>query len=155
MIHEITDDLFDLPLSDYILTFDDGTEDHYQFWHKIKPIPTTKIFFIITDRIGTPGYLTLDQVKEIQSDPSVEIGGHSHQHGIYKDMSLSDVVANLKSDLALMIDWFKNNLGYVPNSFCYPYNEDYRDVYPAIVKSQGIKNCYGRGRIDVSTLSRS
>lgn len=46
MIHEIKYDLFQLPLQDYILTFDDGLFSQYYFSPLLKNINTRKILFI-------------------------------------------------------------------------------------------------------------
>jgi hypothetical protein len=48
MIHEIRDWMFDLPLHNYVLTFDDGLYSQYYFLDKFKTIDTEKIFFIST-----------------------------------------------------------------------------------------------------------
>jgi len=46
MIHEIVYDLFQLPLQDYILTFDDGLFSQYHFSPLLKKIDTRKILFV-------------------------------------------------------------------------------------------------------------
>ena len=46
MIHEFKDTFLNLPLEDYILTFDDGLYTQYKFFNEIKKIKTEKYFFI-------------------------------------------------------------------------------------------------------------
>ena len=48
MIHEFSDFMMDLPLEDYVLTFDDGLYTQYTHFEKIRQIDTDKIFFIST-----------------------------------------------------------------------------------------------------------
>lgn len=45
MIHEVTKDIFKLPLHMFTLTFDDALFSQYYYWPLIKEIPTRKIFF--------------------------------------------------------------------------------------------------------------
>jgi peptidoglycan/xylan/chitin deacetylase (PgdA/CDA1 family) len=147
MIHNITDQLFDHPLQDYFLTFDDGTADHYEFWARIKQIPTTKAFFIITGKINTPGYLTLDQVKELMSDPLVTIGGHSHNHKRLSEFNtLAEKIKYIEDDFKQMLLWFKEHLDYVPSAFCYPYNDDCNGIYKALAGKYGFVELYGAER---------
>jgi peptidoglycan/xylan/chitin deacetylase (PgdA/CDA1 family) len=58
-----------------ILAFDDGYADHYQAAQKLKNNNLKGVFFIITSRIGTEGYLTWHQVREM-SEWGMEIGSH-------------------------------------------------------------------------------
>jgi len=44
MIHEVTENLFNLPLENYILTFDDGLYSQYYHFKHFESIDTEKIF---------------------------------------------------------------------------------------------------------------
>ena len=148
MIHKITDAIFDLPLANYLLTFDDGTQDHWQYFKQIQAIPTEKIYFIITNRIGAEGYLSLEQVKQMSLDPAVTIGGHSHDHVRLDTFhTLAEKLAYIKQDTESALVWFKEYLGYTPNAFCLPYNEDVGDVYAIWLRSKGIGKIYAGERI--------
>ena len=46
IIHEFEERFFDLPLDQYILTFDDGLYTQYVFLEELKKIKTKKYFFI-------------------------------------------------------------------------------------------------------------
>lgn len=65
---------------DVVFTFDDGG---VSFYTKAAPIlekyGRKGLFFISTKYIGTPGFLTTDQVKELSGRGHV-IGSHSHTH---------------------------------------------------------------------------
>ena len=153
MIHNIVDSIFKLPLEDYVLTFDDGTHDHYEYFLKFKSINTRKIYFIIADRIGTDGYLTIDEIKEMMKDPQVTIGAHSYNHTNLESLpKLFDQVFHIQKDTELMIDWFNTNLEYRPTVFCFPYNNDLRGMYNAVVKKKGFTELYGHERIPVEKL---
>jgi hypothetical protein len=147
MIHEITDAIFDLPLANYLLTFDDGTADHWQYFKQIQAIPTEKIYFIITNRIGTEGYLSLEQVKQMSLDPMTTIGGHSHNHvRLDKFDTLAEKVAYIKQDTEQCLSWFETNLGQIPSAFCLPYNEDVGGLYAAWLRNKGISKIYASER---------
>lgn len=63
-----------------IYTFDDGGES---FYTKAAPIlekyRLRGVFFVSTKYIGTPGFLTAEQVKELAARGHI-IGSHSHTH---------------------------------------------------------------------------
>ena len=48
MIHEVDESIFNKPLEDFVLTFDDGLYSQYKFIEAIDAIDTDKIFFIST-----------------------------------------------------------------------------------------------------------
>lgn len=151
MIHNLNDSLFNLPLEKYLLTFDDGTEDHYSYLKQITSIPTEKIYFIVADFINKPGYLSLPQLQTIMED-GIEIGGHSYYHKDLRELNLKDKVEHIKKDTELMFSWFDKELGFRPKSFCFPYNYDPYNIYKSIVKKYNIINFYGSERISIETL---
>lgn len=177
MIHEISDSLFDLPLVNYTLTFDDGLFGHYHFYHKFADIDTEKIFFISSNIVcngqqsyefpdsGTAhhkamignyeDYMTIDQIKELSKEPNVYIGGHSHAHFDVNHLSLQRKIEYLKNDTEEMLEWFEHNLHIRPTKFCYPYNETYHGIYSAILRPYGFTEFYGSERIDVACLFAS
>lgn len=170
-IHEILcDDIFNEPLETYVLTFDDGLYSQYYNYPKFKSIPTEKIYFISssivcngpqsTDFIRSrpahdkafsgnfEDFMTIEQIKELMQDPLVSIGAHGHFH---KDLTtiekLADQVAHIKKDTELMVEWFKENLGFVPTKFCFPYNNNLNGLYEVILKRFGFTEFYGPGRV--------
>ena len=175
MIHEVEEWLFELPLEDYILTFDDGLYSQYYYYNKLQHINTEKIFFISSNIIcngtqsldfpvcaeahkkafagNTEDYMTIEQIKELMQDPVVSIGGHSHAHtrlGNYT--KLIEKMQQLKDDTELMMEWFTTNLGVSPIKFCFPYNDDYQGMYTAVLTRYGFTDFYGRERISAETL---
>ncbi len=70
----------DLPDKPVLITFDDGYEDNYEYAYPIlKKYNMIATFFLITDFIGRPGYLTWDQVKEMDA-AGMEFGSHTLSH---------------------------------------------------------------------------
>lgn len=64
----------------YLLTFDDGTRDHFEV---VRPILRARgergIFFIPTAKIGRENRVTLGEVRALADEGHV-IGCHSHEH---------------------------------------------------------------------------
>ena len=154
MIHNIDSSIFNLPLEDYTLTFDDGTHDHYEYFEQFKSVNTQKYYFIIAERIGTEGYLSLDETKEMMQDPQIVIGGHSYSHTRLNQYSkLTEKIAYIRHDTNLMVDWFKTNLQFMPTAFCFPYNEDIDGLYQSVLRRMySFSDFYGHERIPVETL---
>lgn len=169
MIHEVDDQLFDLPLDQYILTFDDGLYTQYMFFNRLRDIDTCKYFFISTDIVSPGGapqskhfitceeahekyrttgdrshYMNWSQIKEIAMEPRCTIGGHSHEH------MRTPTSAQLVSDTNKMIKQF-NDHDIKPTCFCFPYNKEH-SMYRAILQAKGFKQFYGAERTDVSKI---
>jgi peptidoglycan/xylan/chitin deacetylase (PgdA/CDA1 family) len=90
-----------IPEKRFILTFDDGTIDHYE---KVAPILKQHgcqgVFFIPTSRLNLPGYITNAHVQEMAAAGHA-IGFHSHEHrrldvlpreDIHRQISLSQKI---------------------------------------------------------------
>jgi peptidoglycan/xylan/chitin deacetylase (PgdA/CDA1 family) len=114
-----------LPLKPLLLTFDDGYLNNFELACPIlKKHGAKATIFIPTSFIGTTNkwdngndaIMSLEQLKGL--DPSVfELALHSHEHRNYADLS----VAEIASDVARNVAFFKqNNLNYTP-VFAYPY----------------------------------
>lgn len=175
-IHQVTEEIFNLPLEDYILTFDDGLYTQYQYIDKLAKIDTRKIFFINTGIIcpalyiqergyiecdaaheyffrtnDARHYMTWDQIREISKIPNCEIGGHSHFHGDIEIMEPKNKRSFLSRDTKLMGEAFLNELGYSPKSFCFPYNYT-ETLYNCILQKSGFTEFFGDNRLGIHLL---
>ena len=83
-----------------------------------------------------------DQIRELDATENCTIGGHSHSHIRYMPM-LSQF-----RDTKTMCMTFRNELGYVPTKFCYPYNDEDGKLCH-IQKNFEFTEFYGRERKDV------
>ena len=75
--------------------------------------------FVSTEPVGTKGYMTWEQIKEVGAEKFAVIGHHSHSHGYLIDKDNDFFITDLKKANEI----FLNNLGYVPNLFSYPFGE--------------------------------
>ena len=155
MIHRITNDIFQHPLEKFLLTFDDGTDDHYTTFLKFNEIPTQKIYFITCDWVGRPGFLTVEQIKYMNSFDDVTIGAHSfaHQHLSKTGLTLDQLVEFVEKDTAKTCTWFQEKLGFTPTTFCYPYNNSMYGIYTKILQKYGFTEFYGSERMDAAWLT--
>ena len=174
MIHEFREEMLELPLEDYTLTFDDGLYSQYYFFDRIRHLNTEKIFFISSNIVCTGAqsrefpdcvtahhkasldnfedYMTVEQILELKNIPNVRIGGHSHYHENIEHLNLYHRVQHIESDTQEMLQWFHKNLHFKPVDFCYPYNQDLHGIYKLILSKHGFNNFYGAERIAIESL---
>lgn len=98
-----------------MLCFDDGwvgIYDYRDFFIQNKLYPT---IFIAVSLIGSEGYLTIEQIKEL-SNLGFRFQAHSWSH-----MGLSSFDnAGLEKELKESKDWLENTFGYTFDSICFP-----------------------------------
>ena len=103
-----------------LLTIDDAFSSFYEnAWPYLKKEKIPFILFVSTESVGNNGYMTWKQIKEIEKEPEVYIGNHSHTHGYLVDVKNQEFIDDI--DTASSI--FNENLGYNPIFFSYPFGE--------------------------------
>lgn len=79
-----------------VITFDDGHVSNYTIAFPIlKQFNFSAIFFITTDWIGTPNYLTDEQIKLLHN-AGMAIGSHGVTHSYLNDLDAQKVEGELK-----------------------------------------------------------
>lgn len=100
-----------------ILTFDDGWEDVYFHAFPLAKELNMKIcMYIITDLVGTPGYCTLDELKEMRDSGIVEIDSHTLSHPYLDELTKEKV----SEELINSKKYIKDNLDIESKVICYP-----------------------------------
>ncbi len=103
-----------------LITIDDAFSSFYDnAWPFLKKNKIPFILFVSTEPVGKKGYMTWDQIKEIEKEKFVFIGNHSHSHEYLIDFKFTD----FKKDIDRSINIFKEKLGYNPIFFSYPFGE--------------------------------
>ena len=103
-----------------LITIDDGFQSFYEeAWPYLKENKIPFVLFISTEPVGRNGYMTWDQILEIENSKLGLIGHHSHTHEYLIDMTNEDFI----NDIEVASKIFKEKLGYVPSIFSYPYGE--------------------------------
>jgi peptidoglycan/xylan/chitin deacetylase (PgdA/CDA1 family) len=153
MLHHITEELFQLPLEKFLLTFDDGYSDHYMYFSRFLEVPTEKVYFITCKWVGQSNFLTIDQIKHMSSFDNVRIGAHSYEHYNINELDIEEKIKFITQDTIKCCDWFLDNLGYIPADFCFPNNNNAYGIYTEILKKYGFTNFYGVDRITPKNLT--
>jgi peptidoglycan/xylan/chitin deacetylase (PgdA/CDA1 family) len=108
-----------------LLTIDDAFESFYKnAWPILKKKNIPFILFVSTREIGKNGYMTWDQIIEIDKSDLGTIGNHSHSHEYLIDWKNDKI----KDDLETSIKIFKDKLGHSPKIFSYPFGEYSTDL---------------------------
>lgn len=109
-----------MPGKPVILTFDDGYIDFYLNAYPIlKKYHLSATVFIPTGKVGTPSYMTWDQISEIQRDGLIQFEAHSISHRDLTILSQDELQAEaVQSKVDL-----ERRLGIIVNWFAYPYGK--------------------------------
>ncbi|EFR40096.1 polysaccharide deacetylase [Selenomonas sp. oral taxon 137 str. F0430] len=112
-----------LPEKPVILSFDDGYEDNHRV---ILPMLDERgmkgVFYIVTNDIGQPGYMTWDNLRALESH-GMEIGSHTANHIPLTTLTREQQLDEIRLS-KLLLEWNGMKTIY---SFSYP-NGSYDDV---------------------------
>ncbi len=130
-----------------LLTIDDGFKSFYnEAWPYLKNNNIPFILFVSTEPIGKNGYMTWEEIKEINKSDIGYIGHHSHTHEYLIDMNHSEFVNDIETATKI----FNKNLGYVPPIFSYPFGEYSLKMKKYISKNFKIAFGQHSGIIDIN-----
>ena len=103
-----------------LLTIDDAFQSFYEYaWPYLKKEKIPFILFVSTQPVGKNGFMTWNQILEIEKSELGTIGHHSHTHEYLIDMTHEDFIEDIETASII----FKEKLGYVPSIFSYPFGE--------------------------------
>ena len=123
-----------------LITIDDAFSSFYKnAWPLLKKNKIPFILFVSTREVGKYGYMTWDQIREIEKEEFVHIGNHSHSHEYLIDEKNEVIKNDLKKSLAI----FKKELGKNSIFFSYPFGE-YSLNFKKIVKNLGFQYAFGQ-----------
>jgi len=115
-----------------LITIDDAFTSFYEVaWPYLKQQKIPFILFVSTEAVGKHGYMSWSQIKELEKEPTVHIGNHSHSHNYLVDLKDDDFI----NDISVANKTFIRNLGYNPIFFSYPFGE-----YSNFIKEHIAKN---------------
>jgi peptidoglycan/xylan/chitin deacetylase (PgdA/CDA1 family) len=103
-----------------LITIDDGFKSFYEeAWPYLRENKIPFILFVSTEPVGKKGYMTWEQILEIENSDLGTIGHHSHTHEYLIDFNNKEFVNDIETANKI----FKKNLGFVPTIFSYPFGE--------------------------------
>ena len=104
-------------IGDIVLTFDDGFSSDFELVYPIlKEMNITATFFIVSDFVGTKGYMTWENIKQL-SDSGMEIASHSATHKYLNTLNDKELFFELKNSKMKI----EQMIGKEVDSFAYPY----------------------------------
>ena len=130
-----------------LITIDDAFSSFYEIaWPYMKKEKIPFILFISTEAVGKNGYMTWNQIKEIEKETTVYIGNHSHSHNYLVNLKNNEFII----DINIANKTFIKNLGYNPIFFSYPFGEYNNFIKKYLTKN--FKFSFGQhsGVIDVN-----
>jgi peptidoglycan/xylan/chitin deacetylase (PgdA/CDA1 family) len=103
-----------------LITIDDAFLSFYlEAWPYLKKNKIPFVLFVSTEPVGKKGYMTWEQIKEVEAEKFTIIGHHSHSHEYLIDNDNDFFISDIKKANEI----FLKNLGYIPNLFSYPFGE--------------------------------
>ena len=103
-----------------LLTIDDGFSSFYEnAWPILKEKKIPFILFVSTREVGKKGYMSWEQIREVNKNEFTEIGNHSHTHEYLIDFNKKEI----KDDIEKSIQIFEKELGKNSDFFSYPFGE--------------------------------
>ena len=130
-----------------LITIDDAFSSFYKHaWPYLKKEKIPFILFVSTEAVGKNGYMSWQQIKELEKNPNAFIGNHSHSHDYLVDFKKEKFI----KDIEIASTTFKKKLGYNPIFFSYPFGEYSKFIKEYIAKN--FKFSFGQhsGVIDVN-----
>ncbi len=122
-------------LPDYTvgITIDDAAASVYTAaWPRFKRARIPFTLFVTTDDIdrGGTAYMNWDQLRELHKSGLVTIGNHSKSHPHFPVLSAQQIAQEIIASQRR----FKQELGFEPDLFAYPYGEFNADSMRAVEK---------------------
>ena len=100
-----------------LITIDDAFSSFYDVaWPYLKKENIPFILFVSTESVGKNGYMTWDQIKELEIESTAYIGNHSHAHNYLVDLKNEDFIIDINTSSTI----FREMLGYNPIFFFLP-----------------------------------
>ncbi len=119
-------------LNPVVLTFDDGYQDAYDVAFPIlKKYGMTGMFYLIVDKVGTPGYLTWDEIAEMHV-AGMMFGAHSLSHPDLRNLPSEKLGREIRGSKDVLTE----HLGREVTDFCYPSGK-YDDAATSEVRKDG------------------
>ena len=80
-----------------LITIDDAFESFYsEAWPYLKENEIPFILFVSTEPVGNKGYMTWEQIREVDNTEFGYIGHHSHTHEYLIDVNNDDFILDMK-----------------------------------------------------------
>ena len=133
---------------DLITSWDDGSILDLKVAEVLEKYKLPGIFYIVCDWVGKQGYLSWDQIKDLDKR-GFEIGSHTLSHPTDLKMTYED---QLFAEVHISKDILENVLGHSIKSFCYPRGRADERIKEMVVEA-GYLNARGTGKPGITTIT--
>jgi len=117
-----------------VIQFDDGNEDNYtNAFPVLKKYHFPAMEFLVSDKVGTPGFLTWDQAKEMDAH-GFKAGAHTRHHVYLPDVSPDAARDEIFGSKKII----EEHLGHTIDYFCYPFG-GFTEEVQGVVQEAGFK----------------
>ena len=130
------------------LTFDDGIKDHYSIAvPELEKRGWRGLFCIITDKVGTDGHVTWDDVRDMVKRGH-EIAAHTVSHVDLAALARAGNTNEIRRQVAACCEKIKAETGVCPRLLCLPFTR-WTPAVVDIAKTCGVetmlvnRNCFG------------
>ena len=143
------------PAGTVAITFDDGNAGQArQAFPALRAMDMTATFFITTGWVGTPGYVTWDQLREMRAG-GMAIESHTHSHPFLSEMDAS----RLRDELTRSRDLLDEHLGQRTTMLALPGGDAPRPDLRHVLATSGYEvvatSRWGRNGRDQTVRPRS
>ena len=91
---------FNIPKNkkEILITIDDAFLSFYKIaWPYLKKKKIPFILFVSTEAVGKTGYMSWEQIQEIEKEPYAYIGNHSHSHDYLVDLETENFLFDINT----------------------------------------------------------
>ena len=133
-----------LPQRCAVITIDDAYQSFLTAgWPLLKKYGYPATLFVSTDSVAGGDYLSWAELRQLREE-GVELGNHSAAHAyMLDDMDDADWTEQVNADLARSRQAFRDNLGFDPELFAYPYGE-FSPELATLVEKAGFIAAFGQ-----------
>lgn len=123
-----------LPKKSVVITFDDGFEDNYiNAFPVLKQYHFPAIIFVVTDIVGKSGFLTWEQIKEMEKS-DISFGSHTRLHTYLPSLDKAEQRNQIRGSKEIL----EQQLGHPIEYFAYP-SGGFNDSILSVLKETGYK----------------
>lgn len=121
-----------------VLTFDDGTADHYAVAATVlEKYGLRGVFNIVTDNVGRDGEMTWNEVRDLRSRGH-EVATHTKTHARLCRLFSERGDAAVRREIGESCDRIRAETGFQPRYLCAPYTEQ-DERTECIARSMGLR----------------
>jgi peptidoglycan/xylan/chitin deacetylase (PgdA/CDA1 family) len=121
----------------FVVTFDDGYQDNWAHaFPVLKELSLPATMYVVTDRIGTEGFLSWSDIETMASSGLVTFGSHTRTH---RHFVRRETYANLDDELRQSKAILEEKLGKSCDHLAWPWG-DYETAWLPLVKAIGYRS---------------